>query len=324
MKSIGKYRIFYNLVILYLIAAFTWWAILLNKKNKQIYDQQIKLSTHDSALDLLDIEAEYAKNTKMIAGEGLVFGLTILIGLVLINRAFLSELKLNRQLNDFLLSVTHELKTPIASLKLATQTLRRKNLPQDQQQDLIQTNWEECLRLEAQVNNMLTAAQIEQSYTFNFEKKDISELLKARVQRFQKIYPNRDINDAGIMDGIDLQFDKEAMTKTIDNILHNALKYSPDDKPVAVKLEKQSQSAVIQISDQGIGITDKEKKKIWNKFYRSENEETRETQGTGLGLWIAKSVVKAHKGDINILDNKPKGSIFKLTIPINESITSRG
>ena len=300
-----------------MIAAFGWWAILLNKKNTKIYDQQRSLAAYDSSLDLQEIETSYQKQTKMIIGEGLVFGLSILIGLVLINRAFLSEIKLNRQLNDFLLSVTHELKTPIASLKLATQTLKRKNLGVSQQQDLIQTNWEECLRLEAQVNNMLTAAQIEQSYTFNFEQTDIAELLQHRAKRFSQIYPNRSIQfDQKSVPPIQLQLDKEAITKTIDNILHNALKYSPKETPVTLRLNKKSNKAIIQIIDQGIGISADEKNRIWKKFYRVENEDTRETQGTGLGLWIAKSVVESHKGKINIQNNQPKGSIFEIVIPI--------
>jgi len=300
-----------------MIAAFGWWAILLNKKNTKIYNQQKRLAAYDSSLNLAEIEKSYEKQTKMIIGEGLVFGLSILIGLVLINRAFLSEIKLNRQLNDFLLSVTHELKTPIASLKLATQTLKRKKLKEAQQQDLIQTNWEECLRLEAQVNNMLTAAQIEQSYTFNFEQTDIIDLLEDRTRRFSQIYPNRSIHfDYTSAPHINLQLDKEAITKTIDNILHNALKYSPDNTPVILNLNQNVNKAIIQIIDQGIGIRPEEKNRIWQKFYRVENEDTRETQGTGLGLWIAKSVVESHKGKINIQNNHPKGSIFEIIIPI--------
>jgi len=109
--------------------------------------------------------------------------------------------------------------------------------------------------------------------------------------------------------------DKEALNKVIDNLIHNACKYSPSTDPVTVSSALVGPQVHMAISDLGPGIPARERSKIWDKFYRIGNEETRETQGTGLGLWIAKAIINAHKGSISYKDNEPKGSTFLIKLP---------
>jgi len=194
MKGLKSSNLLHVIIILYLFAAFTWWAILLYKKNEENYQLKQQLATYDTTLDREEIKDKYLKQKKMIYGEGLFFGTSILLGLLLINRAYRKELGLNQKLNDFLLSVTHELKTPIASLKLVNQTLRRTDLAEDKKQNLLEIGWDESLRLEALVNNILTAAQIEQEYTFNLEDTDLDALISKRIARYKKLFPLRDID----------------------------------------------------------------------------------------------------------------------------------
>ena len=314
----GRFRLLHILVITYLVTAFTWWAILLYRKNHQNFQLQKELAVFDASRDIDKITKQYAKQKKMILGEGVVFGLSIFIGLVLISRAYSSEIKTNKKLNSFLLSVTHELKTPIASLKLANKTLQRSDLSDSQRHQLMATCTEESLRLESQVDNILAAAQIEQVYNYNPEATDLKALISERIKRHQNLYPEKEI----VLQGAHLSsaIDVEAMTKVIDNLLHNAIKYSPELSPVVVQLNEDNGLCQISIANQGRSIPDNEKKRIWEKFYRIGNEETRDSPGTGLGLWIVQSIVKAHKGKVKITDNQPSGAVFTISLPTNIAI----
>ena len=106
------------------------------------------------------------------------------------------------------------------------------------------------------------------------------------------------------------------MEMALNNLLENAVKYTPADKPVSVSLLRKKHIAQLQVADEGPGIPDKEKPKIFNKFYRVGNEETRKSKGTGLGLYLTARIVKQHKGKISISDNQPRGSVFEISLPL--------
>lgn len=301
----------------YLIAAFSWWAILLSKRNTEIYELKKTFLTEEishlsSSQSLEEIEHEYNISKKMVLGEGLVFAISILLGLIFINRAFWSELQINKRLNNFLLSVTHELKTPITSIKLINQTIKNKKLDDNKQAALLSTANDEILRLESLVNNILAAAQIESAYKFNFEILDINALLLNRIQRFEKIKSGITIVKELASTALEVSGDKEALIKVIDNLLDNAIKYSTSVKKVILKSEKINNITSVSFIDFGKGIEASEKTKILTKFYRTGDEEVRETKGTGLGLFIVKQVLEAHNAKLSILDNPDGGTIFKI------------
>jgi signal transduction histidine kinase len=102
----------------------------------------------------------------------------------------------------------------------------------------------------------------------------------------------------------------------VNNLIENAVKYSPSPNPIDITLARSNSESVIRVSDQGAGVPDSEKKKIFNKFYRAGNEETRRAKGTGLGLYITSKIVSQHKGRIIVKDNTPSGSIFEITLPL--------
>ncbi|MBT8229309.1 MAG: HAMP domain-containing histidine kinase [Bacteroidia bacterium] len=306
-----KYRYIHILIVFYIIAAFTWWAILLYQRTLEIHELQLVLANFVEDMDPEEITKEFLKQKRMIMGEGLVFGLSILVSMILMSKAFLSEINVNRKLNNFLLSVTHELKTPIASLKLILQTLYKKDLEMSKCKDLIETAHEESTRLESLVNNILTVAQMDQSYNYNFEMIRLDNILNERVTRFRTAYSERKIITE-INSNVEIKADRESMIKLIDNLIDNAIKYSPSEKPVRIFLQTIANQVILSIADQGPGIEESEKDNILEKFYRIGNEETRKTSGTGLGLFIINEIVNAHKGHLRIKDNHPEGSIFEI------------
>src|SRR5690606_22701326 len=110
-----------------------------------------------------------------------------------------------------------------------------------------------------------------------------------------------------------LKGDSFALSSVVTNLLENAIKYSPPCEQVSVKLYREKNDVVLSVADFGIGIPDEEKKNVFTKFYRVGSEDTRKTKGTGLGLYIVKTVLEKHRAQIKIRDNKPTGTIFEIT-----------
>ena len=249
----------------------------------------------------------------MIVGEGGVFLLLLFLGIWWIKKNVWQDLKRAQKEKNFLLAVTHELKTPIAAIRLNSQTLKNRKLSEEQSQDLCTDIITESNRLETLVNNILLATQFEQNTILgNWQKTDLSALVEAQIKRFQQLFPERTVN-SNIHSNIFLQAEENMLVSLLFNLLENANKYSPVSEPISVLLKGSEHIVLLEISDFGIGIPDEERKSIFEKFHRVGNEETRSQKGTGLGLYIVKEICKAHKAEITISDNTPLGSRFQIT-----------
>ena len=213
-----------------------------------------------------------------------------------------------------MLSVTHELKSPIAAMKLNLQTLERHQLDEDKKKLLLDRCIKEANRLNDLCNNMLFASQLEgRQYVAAKETFDLSELVEDVVKSYAARYPRSFEED--IEPGYKFTGDKTMLEMAITNLLENAVKYTPPDKQITILLAKEHNNLLLQVKDQGAGIPDSEKKKIFNKFYRVGNEESRKTKGTGLGLYLTNKIVSQHKGRLIVKDNTPTGSTFEICLP---------
>ncbi|MDB5006943.1 MAG: two-component sensor histidine kinase [Mucilaginibacter sp.] len=280
--------IFYVLII-YALAQLAWWAYSLVK-------------ARPSSLG-------------MIMSEGSVFIFVFLAGAYLLHRSFNQESKLQEQKKNFLLSVTHELKSPLASIKILLQTIQKRNLTREQALNFIEKSLMDIERLDDMVENMLLASKIDnESYTFPKDKFNLSVLVDSIVNRLQitKCEGTQQIIDAEIEPKISITGDKFALTSVVTNLIENAIKYSGPCETVAVKLFSKDDKIFLQVADHGIGIADQEKNRIFDKFYRVGSEDTRNTKGTGLGLYIVKEVLDKHQASIRVKDNRPIGSIFEV------------
>jgi K+-sensing histidine kinase KdpD len=249
----------------------------------------------------------------MIVGEGGVFLLLLFLGIWWIKKNVWQDLKRAQKEKNFLLAVTHELKTPIAAIRLNTQTLKNRKLTEEQSQDLCADIITESNRLETLVNNILLATQFEQNTVLgNWQKTDLSALVETQIKRFQQLFHERTVN-SNIQSNIELEAEENMLVSLLFNLLENANKYSPVPEPISVTLKASEHIILLEISDLGIGIPIEERKSIFEKFHRVGNEETRSQKGTGLGLYIVKEICKAHKAEITIGDNSPRGSRFQIT-----------
>lgn len=314
--------IFY-LLVFYILFQFGWWAYLLVKLNKEVYLQKIELlntlNKDESADDHILIKKMHER-WWMVAGEGAVFLGLLILGIVITRKAISKEVMLARQQKNFILSVTHEFKSPLAAIKLNLQTLQKHQFEKDKQHAILSQSIQETDRINALVENALIAARIE-GHSFEFSKEEIAlgDLIKEIIQS-KSNYTTTGKVKAAIENDIFIPGDALALTSAILNLIENAEKYSPEGSPIEVSLKKSADHALLSVADQGIGIPDHEKEKIFEKFYRIGNEDTRKSKGTGLGLFIVKHVVNFHHGSIVVKNNQPKGSIFEITFPLSKPL----
>jgi len=251
----------------------------------------------------------------MVIGEGFIFMSVFLVGAIKLKKAFEHEYKAHRQQHNFLLSVTHELKSPLASIKLYIQTILKRDLNKEQREQFLANSLKDIERLDDLVENVLIATKLERvGKSIPKEKFDFSELISRIADRLQVHSCTSQIIKTDIQPSIFYTGDKFAITSVVTNLVENAIKYSPPCAHVNVKIYKNESDQIrFSVSDLGIGINDEEKKRIFNKFYRVGSEDTRKTKGTGLGLYIVKSVLDKHNAQIKVLNNTPTGSIFDVT-----------
>lgn len=300
-----------TLLILYVLAMYIlfqlfWWGYHLIQLNKEVLElKTIVLGQSQYAILVSKIW--------MVVGEGSVFFLLLALGFWYIKRTVVRELRLAQMEKTFLLSVTHELKTPIAAVKLQLETLKSRQLSAEQTSKLIDDALRETRRLQSLSENILLATRLDQKNgALLKEKFDFSSIVKHEVQRYRSMSQvtfTEQISEQVIFYG-----DEQMITALVSNLLENAVKYA-DTGPVIVKLRSHQDDLVLEVADSGIGIPEEEKLKVFGKFYRIGNEETRTTKGTGLGLFICANIVRLHYGRISVRNNLPNGSIFVVTFP---------
>lgn len=290
--------IFFYVLAAYVVLQFIWWGFHL-----------IQLSQ-----ELADSQDQSQRRVMMIVGEGSVFFLILLFGLWKVRNSIQKDIALSQRQNNFLLSVTHELKTPLASNKLYLQTLiKRRELPNEKQEELLNSALLENKRLEGMIENILTAARLEShNMVVNRETMNLSERLTKIVQQWSK---ERAAVQLAIEPDVTAKIDPMILEVVVLNLLENAIKYSPAQKGkgIEVALEQRNQEVLLHIKDQGVGVLELHRKAIFEKFFRVGSEETRSQKGSGLGLYIVAQLLSMHDAGIECLPNTPQGTHFKIT-----------
>lgn len=323
MKARSRSIIILGVLFGYILLQFMWWEVLLVKQTGQIIDLKQKISelTTTSEPNLIQ-EIQFLHQKKkmqvmMIVGEGTVFLLLLLFGIYKIKQAQDKETALNNQQKNFFLSITHELKTPIAATKLQLQTLQKQKLPEQTQQELITNALSETERLNSLIDNVLLASRLDAGeFIFHLEKENISELIEKILNRYYKKEINSGELKFKLEENVIASVDKNVFSSIITNLIDNAIKYSPNKKEIIVELLSEKSAVMLQITDKGVGILNDDKEKIFNKFYRAGNEGTRTTKGTGLGLYIVKYILKNHNATISLKNNLPVGTIFEIRFDV--------
>ncbi len=308
----------YWFLLLYIVAALAWWYIELWQMNLAMFNtrkEMLSTASPSFANDLDNLLKERSRKNGQFLSEGITFLGVMILAAIFVYRSVTHQIKLSAQQNNFMMAVTHELKTPISVTKLNLETLKKHKLDAVQTGKIISNTLQETNRLNDLCNNILLSSQLEAgAFQLYNEEIKMDTLLEEMVFEFRERFPKRTIQIN--LDGSPvITGDKLLLRLAFNNLLENALKYSPAVEPIIVSCNNSSTSLHVSISDHGAGIPDTEKKKVFEKFYRIGDEITRHTKGTGLGLFLTKKIINDHKGSIRLQNNTPTGSVFLVELP---------
>ena len=316
VNNLKLVSLIYWVFLTYMIAAFIWWYVSLEKQNNeiaaikfqsiQINDPSLKAKTHA-------IQDFQLRKTKQFIGEGLTILLLFLLGAIYVYRSLMKQLRYADQQQNFMMAVTHELKTPIAISHLNIETLLKRDLDSSQQLKLLEATLKETKRLDSLSTNILLTAQLDMGqYEANKQLVNVSELLRQNIKSFQERYPSRICNTL-VEDAMEIQGEPLLIQLLINNLIDNANKYAPVTEPIYIHLQSHQNMIQLIVKDQGPGIAAADKNKVFEKFFRVGAETTRTTKGSGLGLYLCKRIAEFHNATIQLTTNTPTGSIFTVT-----------
>jgi signal transduction histidine kinase len=247
----------------------------------------------------------------------------MLLGAVLIVRDVARESETNRLKTEFVNNISHELKTPLTLIRLYGETLQRKeDLTNKEKKECYEIITKESERLSHLINNVLDFSKIEMGRKeFNFKKGYIQDVIRDTLESYSYHLEKKGftVHSDITRDLPEMNFDGEAISSVLINLLSNAMKFSPGDKEVTMKLFRDNGNAVLQVADKGIGILPGEISKIFQRFYQSENKISSEMKGSGLGLTLVKHIAEAHNGRVQVESEPGKGSVFSVILPISDT-----
>jgi signal transduction histidine kinase len=248
-----------------------------------------------------------------------LFYLTLAGGVVYTGRVLYREARLSRLKTDFVSLVSHELRTPLTSIRMFIETLALGRVRDPKEtQEVLDLLTKETERLSQMIERVLDWARLESGRaSYDREQTTVDGLVDAALSAFraQRLDAKLELKTE-VEPGLPLiQVDKEAMAGALLNLLQNAFKYTGPDKRISVRARKERAGVGIQVEDNGIGIAPKDRKKIFERFYRVDSLLSRTTEGSGLGLSISKRIVEAHGGHISVTSSLGQGSCFTLHLP---------
>jgi hypothetical protein len=244
----------------------------------------------------------------------------VLCGLYVIFIYWRRQSRLYAEQKTFISQITHELKSPLASIRLHLETIRLRNPPPEKMERFLDTMLADTERLNSLISNFLMAAKLEQRpANAGFASIDFSAFVEKFIQGFQLLLPEGNSLTSRIEPGISARIDVEGMEMALRNLLENAFLYSTGSPEVQVELCRSGKNCTLTVVDNGRGIEAKELKNIFRMFYRVRTSgET--IRGTGLGLYIVKSIMERHKGSIKVQSDGPgRGSRFIISLPLQET-----
>lgn len=250
---------------------------------------------------------------------GVAVGVSV-IGLFLIHRTLRRERKLNEMKSQFVASVSHELRAPVASIRLMADALEEGKVAPGTAKEFHRLIAREGARLSTLVGNVLDHARIEQGRkVWKMESCDLAALVAETLRVMEPLAAEKHLRLLSSLGPVEAAIDAGAIQQALVNLLDNAIKFSPPGKSIGTTLaiHDESRTWTLAVSDEGSGIPAEEQPRIFERFYRPGDELRRETQGTGIGLSLVKSIAGAHGGTVTVDSGPGHGSTFTLRIPIS-------
>jgi len=265
-----------------------------------------------------DIGARFLRYNYMVLAA---LSLLMVGGIWLTYRNVYREMKLARLKSDFVANVSHELRTPLALIRLYAETLELGRLNvKEKYHEYYRIIREESERLTALINNILDFSRIEAGRKeYDFKETNLPELVCSTLDsyRFQIEQNGFEFEENIAQDIPPVNVDREAIARSLLNLVNNALKYSKEQKFIGVKLYRSNGSVKLEVQDKGMGIPAAEQEKIFEKFYRCGDPLVHNIKGSGLGLSLVRHIARAHGGDVQVESAPEKGSKFTIELPLS-------
>ena len=258
----------------------------------------------------------------LILLEGCLLMLIILAGVYIIFVYWNKQAKLNRLQSNFVSSVSHELKSPLASIQLYLETMKYQKVSKEDAADFVEIMLMDTERLASLINNILESSKYDpKKMQLQFQPVNLGTFLREVLEGLKRQFEERNCEvNLEIKEDCELLLDRRAMQMVFNNLIGNALRYSPIGAPLTIRLQKNKKFCEIDFIDRGMGIGKNDLKKIFRKFYRVTNQELQNIEGAGLGLFISKEIVRTHKGQMRVFSEGPgKGSVFTVALPMDKN-----
>jgi signal transduction histidine kinase len=268
----------------------------------------------------LEVINQYISTRRWIYGITLTFLIAgMFFGIILVLRDMSRERRVAQLRSDFVSNVSHELKTPLTSIRMFAETMRLGRIKKKtEQQEYLSTIVNETERLTRLINNVLDFSKIEKDKKeYHLESVNLTDVVKSAVRALEYWMKEQGFKmGAEIKPNIKTKADGDAIEQAVLNLLSNAMKYSNERKEINVRLWKANQSIYIRVEDKGIGIPESIQNRIFNKYYRAHVGHEQDKGGAGLGLTVVKNIIDAHQGKIELESKVNQGSIFTIILPV--------
>jgi len=253
-------------------------------------------------------------------GVGLFIVAMVVLGIFIIYHDIRREAELSRMKSEFISNVSHELKTPIASIRMLADNLRQSRVAEEpRKMEYYQLISKESARLSRLIDNILDFSRLEgKRKTFQFEKHDVSAIVTETVRQFKSLMEEQSRKIETTLEETlpGAMVDPDAVALALFNLLDNAAKYSEKESQIDVRLYKDGGSLCIEVTDHGVGIAKEDREKIFEKFYRVQSSDGKKIPGSGIGLTLVREVAEAHKGRVELHSELGGGSTFRIMLPI--------
>jgi signal transduction histidine kinase len=245
----------------------------------------------------------------------------MLMGIITLARAVIHESEVSRMKSDFVSNVTHELKTPLSLIRMFGETLDSGIVTEEsKRREFYSIIRKESERLTHLINNVLDYSKIDSGKKdYNFEETDLVAIIRHSLEAYKFHVRDKgfEIESKIPEEPMMINIDKDAISQAFLNLLSNAVKYSEERKHIIVEVCRESDAAIISVTDHGVGIAREELKKIFEKFYRVPNNMVKQPRGSGLGLTLTRHIINAHRGTIDADSEPGKGSTFTIRLPLS-------
>ncbi len=313
--AVKKRRFFFYHIFVFIFAQLAWLSVL----GLWIYWYVSNYIFLNKVGEKFSFQITSKANHVSILVGGLVLLVAISVGMFLIFRRLTIQLKLTALYDNFIANVTHELKSPLASIQLYLETMDAREVPWFKQKEFIALMLKDASRLDKLINSILVIPGLEQkkiAYDYHVYSTEslVRSIVGEAVEQFK--LPKKAVKIEGSAP-CQCVVDKNALKIVFDNLIDNSIKYTTKPVQITVSLKCTSKAILIEFCDQGIGISSKEQKKIFNKFHRIYHSGVPSVKGTGLGLYWVKEIIKYHSGKVEVFSKgNGTGTTFRIKLPI--------